>query len=199
MRPFLILLIAMAFGGLTYRATSVILPSYFESMDFKWHGLMASLAYGLGSLGQYAGGRLADRFDLRAAYLGFHVLSIPFVFSLFLMSGLPVFAAAGLFIFFNMGMQPIENSLVAKFTPERWRSTGYGMKFTLVFSIGATSVPMVRRIGESYSLPHVFLGVGVAVILMLVVSCLLVMATRGIELRNRPADEDAADVATIGN
>ena len=60
-----------------------------------------------------------------------------------------LFAAGGLFAFFSLGMQPIENSLFAQFTPERWRSTAYGLKFTMTFGIGASAVAMVEWVAPA--------------------------------------------------
>jgi hypothetical protein len=66
-----------------------------------------------------------------------------------------LFFAAALFAFFALGMQPIENSLFAQLTPDRWRSTAYGLKFTLTFGIGASAVAVVERVAPT----HGFIGV----------------------------------------
>ena len=94
-------------------------------------GAATSLAYLFGIAGQYVGGVLADRHDLRRLYLAFHALSLPALLLMTALSGLPLVGGAALFVFFSLGMQPIENSLFAHYTPARWRATAYGLKFVL--------------------------------------------------------------------
>ena len=53
-------------------------------------------------------------------------------------------------------MQPIENSLFAQLTPERWRSTAYGLKFTLTFGIGASAVAVVEIVAPSQGFVGVY-------------------------------------------
>lgn len=184
-RLFFVLLVAMTLGGLSYRANTVAQPAYFAA-NVTWigHGVATSLVYALGTLGQYVGGRLADRHDLRYLYLAFHALSLPLVLAMAAASGLPLLAAAGLFVFFSLGMQPIENSLVARFTPDRWRSTGFGLKFSVVFGIGALSVPGVRAFMQEFGLASVFVGVGAVVTLIVAVAGYLAWRTRGAPMLN---------------
>ena len=185
---FAILLLAMTLGGLGYRAVTVSLPTHFEDGPFPnafWAAASASFLVGMG--GQYLGGRLADKYDLRILYPLFHLLSLPFAVGLAALSGPSLLGAASLFLLFNLGMQPIENSLVARFTPDHWRSRGYAMKFTIVFSFAALSVPWVRTMMDGYSSAHVFWGVSVFVFLMFLTACVLAWKTRGQPVLNNAA------------
>ena len=107
-------------------------------------GAATSLAYVVGIGGQYVGGVLADRYDLRRLYLVFHAVSLPALLLMTALSGLPLVGGAAVFVFFSLGMQPIENSLFAQFTPPRWRATAYGVKFVLTFGVGSLAVWLVR-------------------------------------------------------
>ena len=185
MKLFILLLVAMTFGGLGYRAATVAQPAYFaEKVHFMGYGVATTLVYIVGAAGQYIGGRLADRHDLSVLYLVFHAISLPFVFCMAVLSGAPLLGVAGMFLFFNLSMQPIENSLVARFTPDRWRSTAYGFKFTLTFSIGALSVWGVQSIIERYTLAHVFPAIGGVMFLVVLTAGLIVWRTRGQKLLN---------------
>jgi MFS family permease len=182
---FLILLCAMTLGGLSYRANTVAQPAYYsERVAFVGYGVATSLVYTVSALGQYIGGRLADRYDLRWLYVAFHALSLPFVIGMTVASGLPLMALASGFVFFSIGMQPIENSLVARFTPDRWRATGYGLKFTVVFGIGALSVPGVKYLMRAYSLSAVFGAVSAVVTGIVAVALLLAWRTRHAPIYN---------------
>ncbi len=182
---FLILMVAMTLGGLSYRANTVAQPAYYaERVPMIGYGVATSIVYAVGTVGQYLGGRIADRYDLRWAYLAFHALSLPFVLAMSALAGAPLMIVAAGFIFFSVGMQPIENSLVARFTPDRWRSTGFGLKFSVVFGVGAVSVRAVEWFLASYSLAAMFRAVGAVVGLIVVTALLLAWRTHGRPIRN---------------
>ena len=91
---FLILMVAMTLGGLSYRANTVAQPAYFaERVPQIGYGVATSMVYVVGTIGQYLGGRVADRYDLRILYLGFHLLSLPFVLAMSVLAGLSLLAA----------------------------------------------------------------------------------------------------------
>ncbi len=204
MKYFLILCVIVTLAGLVYRGNSVVLPAYLElKASFLWdflsgielHNLtgaktaaatlLASLIYTIGIPGQIAGGRMADKYDLRWLYLAFYGLSLPFIILMGLVSQELLVISAGMYIFFALGMQPIENSLVAKYTPSRWRSTGYGIKFILVFGVGSLSVYSVGWIKEAWSLGTVYLFGGGLVALLVSVIAVLIWVSRGTTCRNR--------------
>ncbi|MBW2674330.1 MAG: MFS transporter [Deltaproteobacteria bacterium] len=203
-RYFLILCIAMTIAGLVYRGNSVVRPAYLElTSSFLWEllreidlpnltgaktvaaTLLTSLIYMVGILGQILGGKVADRYDLRWMYLAFHTCSLPFVILMGLVSQELLVLSAGMYIFFSLGMQPIENSLVAKYTPSRWRSTGYGIKFILVFGIGAMAVYLVGWIKAAWSLSAVYLFAGGLVSLLVLAISILIWVSRGTTCKNR--------------
>jgi len=178
-RLFLILLVAMMLGGLSYRANSITQPAFYEQrVAIVGYGVATSIVYLAGTVGQYIGGKLADQYDLRILYVAFHALSLPFVLAMTVLAGLPLLAAASLFLFFSLGMQPIENSLVARFTPDRWRSTAYGLKFSMVFGIGALSVEGVHLIIATHDLVWVFVGIAAIVAMLTLVAGLIAWLTR---------------------
>lgn len=147
---FALLCVAALFGGFNYRANSVVQPGlYAERIDFLHFGLATSLAISAGIAGQYLGGRIADRFPLAPAYFLFHLGSLPAVLLIPVAFDGSLLAAGALFAFFSLGMQPLENSLYAQLTPERWRATAYGLKFTMTFGIGASAVAMVEWVAPS--------------------------------------------------
>jgi len=93
--------------------------------------------------------------------------------------------SATIYIFFSLGMQPIENSLVAKYTPGKWRSTGYGIKFILVFGVGSLAVYGVGWIQETWSLGAVYFFAGGLVALLVFFIAILIRVSRGTTCRNR--------------
>jgi len=200
---FLILCVVMTLSGLVYRGNSLLLPAYLEyRAGFLWDYLrqfrlenmagvktlaatvLASFVYLIGIIGQLIGGRLADRFDLRWLYFAFHALSLPFVLLMSLLTEVPLVVAASFYILFALGMQPVENSLVARFTPVRWRSTSYGIKFILVFGVGSFSVYLVGWLEEAWGLESVYVAAGGLVFFLLGWILVLIRVSRGISCRN---------------
>ena len=202
-RYFAIMCIIMTIAGFSYRANSIVLPAYLEfKASFLWNffqridlsnlpgtktlaaTLLASSIYCIGIFGQLAGGRVADRYDLRWMYLTFHTLSLPFVILMAIVDEQLLVISASMYVFFSLGMQPIENSMVAKFTPSKWRSTGYGIKFILVFGISSVTVYLVGWIKSLWSLEAVYFFAGGAVILLVIIIVFLILISRGIPCRN---------------
>ena len=92
---------------------------------------------------------------------------------------------AGLYVMFSLGMQPIENSLVAALTPSRWRSVAFAIKFILTFGVGAGSVYLVGFVKTTWSLEavYVFLA-GVALLLVLSIIGLVAASRHVPSIRN---------------
>lgn len=195
---FVIMLASMCLLGLCYRGTVVSIPAYFEERVhflarlLNWETdlavsashsfgttLLVSGIYLFGIFGQMTGGRLADRFDLRFAYLLFHSCALPFMFLMGLLSDLPLFVVAMGYLFFSLGMQPIENSLVARMTPNHLRSLAYGLKFILVLGMGAFSVKVVKWV-LTYREPELvyFIQAGLIATVLLLVSVLYYLSRK---------------------
>lgn len=202
-RYFIIMCIIMTIAGLSYRANSIVLPAYLEfKASFLWHffqridlsnlqgtktlaaTLLASSIYLIGIFGQLAGGKVADKYDLRWMYLTFHALSLPFVILMGIFSEQLLVISAAIYVFFSLGMQPIENSLVAKFTPSKWRSTGFGIKFILVFGVSSVTVYLVGWIKSLWNLEAVYFFAGGAVALLVIIIMYLIFISRGTPCRN---------------
>lgn len=192
---FLILLVAMMLGGIVYRGATVILPAYFELKNqgiFLWFSSMTgvglsknlvatsvtSFIYIVGMLGQYTGGRVAERFDLRICYLVFHALTIPAAALMAVAVDLPLVALAMIYFFFLLGMQPIENTLVAKFTPRKFHHSAFGSKFVLTFGVGALAVKMITVIKTTLGIETVFYALAIISIVLVGVILMLIRKTR---------------------
>ena len=200
---FAVLCVCMMLAGFSFRGVSVVLPAYFEQTAPFLNNLienlsfvrltgtstlaataLTSIVYFFGMLGQMAGGRLADRIDLRLGYLLFHLVSLPFIVLMTQFNNIPLFAFTMGFVFFSVGMQPIENSLVAQLTPEKLRSTSYGIKFICTFGVGSLSVYAAKRLLEHYSFVHVFWLMAAVIACLLLAVGVLAFLTRDEKLLN---------------
>ena len=178
----------MAFAG-----TTVAMPAFFEQrVSFlgellkPLEGLapggvgtigataLASVAYLVAVGGQWVGGQIADRWDLRKGFIALHATAAPFAAASYWAADWAVPLAIFGYTFFQLGMQPVENSLVAELSPGRLRASAYGIKFVLSFGVGAFAVPAVAAIDAAWNLSTVYLFVaavsaanaGIAVLLL---------------------------------
>ncbi|UCH84809.1 MAG: MFS transporter [Candidatus Latescibacterota bacterium] len=204
LKYYVVLCAALVFAGLVYRGNMVLLPAYIELNTAFFHNLVGSLSFiemqgsktlaatiltsavlVVGIFGQMIGGRAADRFDLRYSYLGVHAASVPFLIGMAFTSDYLLVLCAAMFVFFNLGMQPIENSLIAALTPTRWRSTGFAVKFVLNFGVGSAVVYLIGFVKTRYALETVYLFLaGVAFLLVSSIIGLIAATRRVPELRN---------------
>ncbi len=190
-RGFIVLLVAMMLGGIAYRGATVILPAYFELRNqgiFQWltdhlpTGLSANLVattvtsaiFLVGMFGQYLGGRVAENRSLPHSYLVFHLITIPAAFLMARMADIPLIVLALIYFFFLLGMQPIENTLVSRLTPSRWRHSAFGMKFVLTFGMGALAIKGVEAIEKGYGITAVYPALGcVSIVLVCTIGLLI--------------------------
>jgi MFS family permease len=185
--------------GITYRGNMILLPAYLELKTTFFNKLidflsfiesqgtstlaatvLTSIVLFTGIFGQILGGRLADRIDLRRGYLLVHAVSLPFILAMAFTTDYLLAICAGLYVFFSLGMQPIENSLIAALTPRKWRSTSYSVKFILNFGVGASAVYIIGAVKTAYSLESVYVFLAGVTALLVLSIIILNMATRGV-------------------
>ncbi|MDH5509582.1 MAG: MFS transporter [Nitrospinota bacterium] len=202
---FTILLAVMTVVGLIYRANTMALPTLLETSsggaladiittvaDRLGHdagsgaaAIIVSSIFMFSVAGQAVGGKVADRTDLRHGYIFFHGMTAVFIALVGITSGIPLYFAAAGMVFFNLGMQPIENSLVSKFIPSRWISTGYGIKFTFTFGVGSLAVWQVAWAEQTIGLRNLYPILAAEAALATTLAFWLLAATRSLgEVRN---------------
>ena len=193
-------------GGLVYRINIVALPAYLEFKAGFLAGVLhdlldipavaatttmaaatlTSVIYAAGIFGQLWGGRVADRHELRRLYIAFNAAILPLALLMALLTEQFLVAAAAAYVFFALGIQPVENSLIASFTPPRWRSTGYGLAAILIFGVGALAVYLVGWVSTRWSLGAVYFFSSALLVMIVGSAALLFSVTRGRDLHNRP-------------
>jgi len=194
--------------GLMYNSYTLILPAFLEdrlgnvaeAINRSFPALqdnpafrtltansIATAIYVIGIFGQALGGRAADRYSLTWGYVMFAVFALPFAVGFALLRSPLLILFGGLFVFFSLGMQPVENSLVACLIPASWRSVGYGLKFTLTFGVGSLAVHLVGWIQRRAGLDAVMLLVVALLALAVLAGGVLLLATRGRRIGHREA------------
>jgi len=141
--------------GTVYQATSISMPKLLATrVDFAANsvfitGMLVSGIYVVGAFGQYFGGTLADKLNLKRLYVLGFALQAPFLFLIAITSGTALLPFALLSVLLSLGIQPISDSLLAHSVPVRWHATAYGARFVASLGVSAAAVPLIASIYQS--------------------------------------------------
>jgi MFS family permease len=155
-RAFVVLSVTMLFSGLVGQMVMVAMPKLFEDGlpaltgdGVLGVGFWVTVVYAVSATVQLVSGWLIDRYPSRPVYLLSWAVQVPLlliaagVMNVPLLLAMLAIQAAGTF------SGPVENLLLARYTPGRWRATAYGAKFVLALGISAAGVPLVGRIYDA--------------------------------------------------
>jgi MFS family permease len=167
--PLIVFFASAALTGLCYRGVLTFLPTYMAQKvqidvlpmgSVALGGMMSTVALLFGTIGQYMGGNLSDRYLPEWVYFGAYLLGVPFLFLVGLSTNLFVVLAALAFAFFYFSTQPTGVHLLARYTTVRFRGTAYGIHFFLGFGVGSFASTLSGYIADSVGLEWVFHTMG---------------------------------------
>jgi len=154
-RAFLVLSLTMLCAGLTWHALTVVMPKLFEQRlplitggSTVMVGAVVSLVFALSAATQLVGGWVADRFSLKGAYVASWAVQVPLLFTLAYAWELPLVVGMILVFCTVVISTPVENALLVRYTPGRWRATAFGAKFVLSLGLGSLGLPLVALVHE---------------------------------------------------
>jgi MFS transporter, FSR family, fosmidomycin resistance protein len=154
-RAFLVLSVTMLCAGLTWHALTVVMPKLFEQRlpsitqgSTVAIGAIVTLVFVVSAATQLVGGWIADRFPLRWAYVASWSMQVPLLLTVAYMWELPLVMAMMLVFCTVVISTPVENALLVRYTPGRWRATAFGAKFVLSIGLGSLGLPLVALVHE---------------------------------------------------
>lgn len=149
---FIVLSLTMLVTGFIYQALSMNMPKLFEERLGSITGSGEDAAAVIGAFvsavfvftaaANLLGGWLADKLSAKTAYISMWLLQMPVLLLAVNMFGVPLFALVVVAMVLNVAILPTENMLIAKYTPQKWRATAYGLKFILAFGMSAAAIPI---------------------------------------------------------
>jgi MFS family permease len=155
-RGALLLFITVSCTGLIYQATSFVLPKVFEIRlsEYLGDGLLGvgalvSAVYFFSGAAQLVGGWMADRFELKRVYLICWTLQAPLLLIAAMLDSVLLLPVVAAMVVANTIGSPSENSLFARYSPPKWRSTAFGVKFVLALGVAAVAIPLIAWIYEA--------------------------------------------------
>ena len=204
-----LLLTAMLFGGIYYSLIITMLPERLAvgagSSDILrgivGEGYLPFIVFFIGGLGQVAAGHWMENREGRGLYVVILVATVPLVYLSGILDGMSMVVAASVMAFFMFAVQPVENTLLARYTAPGMRGRIYGLKFILTFGAGmGAGTALSGWISEKSGLAAVFTAAACfagASLLMATIARLLkansktTRSTAKNEAREKPEDSRA--------
>ncbi len=180
-RVFVVLSVTMALQGVIWQAVMFGSAFVFEAQfgdiarSALWIGLATSMIYVISGIAQYAlGRRVIDRYPLRTTYIISQALQVVAMLAL-AVGNLPValVGAIGSAILSSLS-GPIENILIARYTPSRYHGLGFGAKFVIAFGASPLAIVAIASIRKATgSLELLFLCLAALSVVITLVALLL--------------------------
>ncbi len=153
-----LLLLYNIFVGLFYRGVELFFPTFLSSSRGFSGGLAAfstSLILLFGVLGQYLGGRGADRYGSRRVILASSA-GVLIGMLILLLSPINIVGVLAFFGAAYYAHQPAMTSLMGLVSPRGLRGTAYGVMFFFTFGLGSASTTMVGYLADRYNIELAF-------------------------------------------
>lgn len=140
-----------------------------------WVGFATSLIYVISGLAQYAmGRRIIDRYPLKTTYVVASALQVGAMLALAMGNGYVALLGAIASAVLSSAAGPVENILIARYTPSRYHGLGFGAKFVVAFGAGPLAILLIAWVREATgSLELLFLGLAAMAVAITLVALLL--------------------------
>jgi MFS transporter, FSR family, fosmidomycin resistance protein len=174
-RVFSVLSVTMALEGVIWQAVmfgaALVFETRFQTQSVLWIGLATSMIYVISGFAQYAlGRRIVDRYPLKATYVTATALQVIAMLGLAMGNGYVAVAGAIFSAVLSAATGPVENILIARYTPSKYHGLGFGAKFVVAFGASPLAILLIAWVRTATgSLDLFFLSLaGVSVLITLV-------------------------------
>ena len=204
-RVFSVLSVTMALEGITWSAVMYGAALVFQSrlgdqiawvrdslaswgvvtQTVLWVGLATSTIYIVSGIAQYAmGRRVIDRYPLKTTYVVASALQVGAMLALAMGNGYVALAGAIASAVLSSAAGPVENILIARYTPSRYHGLGFGAKFVVSLGASPFAILAIAWVQESTgTLDLLFLGLAATSVVITLVALLLPGSDRVREAR----------------
>jgi FSR family fosmidomycin resistance protein-like MFS transporter len=178
-RVFSVLSVTMALGGVIWQAVMfgavLVFETRFQAQSVLWIGLATSMIYVVSGVAQYAlGRRIIDRYPLKNTYVIASALQVVAMLGLAMGNGYVALAGAIFSAVLSSAAGPVENILIARYTPSKYHGLGFGAKFVVAFGASPLAILLIARVREATgNLDLLFLGLAATSVLITAVALLL--------------------------
>ena len=140
-----------------------------------WVGLATSMIYVVSGIAQYAmGRRVIDRYPLRSTYVVAQALQVGAMAALAMGNGYVALLGAIASAVLSSATGPVENILIARYTPSRYHGLGFGAKFVVALGASPLAILLIAWVREATgSLELLFLALAALSVVIALVALLL--------------------------
>ena len=178
-RVFSVLSVTMALEGVIWQAvmfgSALVFETRFQATSVLWLGLATSMIYVVSGFAQYAlGRRIIDRYPLKNTYVIASGLQVVAMLGLAMGNGYVALAGAIFSAVLSAAAGPVENILIARYTPSKYHGLGFGAKFVVAFGASPLAILLIARVREATgNLDLLFLGLAGTSVVITAVALLL--------------------------
>jgi MFS family permease len=178
-RVFSVLSVTMALEGVIWQSVmfgaALVFETRFPTMSVLWVGLATSMIYVISGFAQYAlGRRIIDRYPLKNTYVVASGLQILAMLGLAMGNGYVALLGAIFSAVLSAAAGPVENILIARYTPSRYHGLGFGAKFVVAFGASPLAIVLIAWVRKTTgSLDLLFLGLAATALVITAVALLL--------------------------
>jgi MFS family permease len=190
--PLLLLYAVNMLQSFGFHGVVTFLPTYMSQYTsfhiLSWDsvaigGMLSGIALFMGVFGQYLGGVLAEKKNLKGNVIMIGVLSFPFILGMAFTKDAILLIMALFFFFFTFMLQPMFNTLMARYTSLKMRGTAFGIYFFMAFGIGSMAASFAGFIAQNFGLPWVFVGLSGGILIMAALSLILMRVRNPLEAK----------------
>ena len=188
--PLVLLYLVNMLQSFSFHGVVTFLPTYMSQYTsfqiLSWDsvaigGMLSGIALFMGVFGQFTGGVLAEKKNLKRNIALMGVLSFPFILAMAFATDAFLLIMALSFFFFNFSLQPMVNTLTARYTTLKMRATAFGIFFFAAFGLGSMAASFSGFIAQNFGLPWVFVGLSASNLILIVLSFMLIKVRNPLE------------------
>jgi len=140
-----------------------------------WVGLATSTIYVVSGIAQHAmGRRIIDRYPLKSIYVTASALQVFAMLALAMGNGYGALAGAIVSAVLSSAAGPVENILIARYTPSRYHGLGFGAKFVVALGASPIAIVLIAWVRKTTgNLDVLFLGLAALAVVITLVALLL--------------------------
>ena len=148
-RVLLVVAITTTIGGFIFNSMTVSLPKVLDdrlssfAMSATEVGAIASLVYASAAFTQILVGRAIDKYSIKPIFLALVAGQAITLYLAIMADGWLMVAISVLVMVMVFGQIPINDTLIARYTPDAWRGRVYSIKYVLSFTVSAAAVPSI--------------------------------------------------------
>jgi MFS family permease len=192
-RVLAVVLVTTTVGGFIFNSMTVSLPKVLDDRlaDFSLSatevGAIASAIYAAAAFTQVVVGRAIDKYTIKPVFLGLVAGQALALYLAMSASGWTMIVISVFVMVLVFGQIPINDTLIARHTPDIWRGRVYSVKYVLSFTVSAAAVP---------SIAWLYVNEGGFQTMFLVAACAAVLITLVVAML--PGQRDPVPELSVG-